>query len=191
MERRWHMVPLAESLQSLELVHGLKELTVDRLLIPQDCRNRRPHERILSRERLCFMPRGYTEPPVFLGDLVESNCDPDYRALKARAENWPFRCNRVAQTWSSEPCPSQESVPSLTTALVVAMGRVEAGIEHDKRIRRQPILGEYTANINTLFFMYSESRPGRRLVATVLDPPHLDNPQLASTTSFPGEFALK
>ena len=27
VERRWHIVSLAQSLQSLELVHGLKELT--------------------------------------------------------------------------------------------------------------------------------------------------------------------
>ena len=30
VEQCWQMVPLAEALQSLELVHGLKELTVDR-----------------------------------------------------------------------------------------------------------------------------------------------------------------
>ena len=40
------MVTLAEALQSLELVHGLKELTVNRGLVPQDSVDRRLRERV-------------------------------------------------------------------------------------------------------------------------------------------------
>ena len=36
VQRRWHMVAFAQALQSLELIHGLEELTVDRRLIAHE-----------------------------------------------------------------------------------------------------------------------------------------------------------
>ena len=64
------MVTLAEALQSLELVHGLIELTVDRRLIPQDFVDRSVMKRPKFREGYRFMLRSDPEPPVFLGDLL-------------------------------------------------------------------------------------------------------------------------
>ena len=36
VQRRWHVVPFAQSLQSLELIHGLEELAIDRRLVARD-----------------------------------------------------------------------------------------------------------------------------------------------------------
>src|ERR1700686_510061 len=68
VERRGHIVSLAESLQSLELVQGLKELTVDRRLITHDGRMRRPLKSVLPHKRFCFVPGSHAEPPVFISD---------------------------------------------------------------------------------------------------------------------------
>lgn len=68
-----HMVTLSKSLQSLELVDRLIELTVDRCLVAHDSVDRRMRERAGSPELFPFMPRSYTEAPVFLGDRLNQN----------------------------------------------------------------------------------------------------------------------
>ena len=67
------MVTFPQSLQSLELVHGLEELTVDCGLITQDPVDRRFGKRFGSLELLRFMPGSDTEPPVLLCDLFDQN----------------------------------------------------------------------------------------------------------------------
>ncbi len=56
------MVTLTQSLQSLELVDRLIELTVDRCLVAHDSVDRRFRERAGSRELLPFIKRSYTKP---------------------------------------------------------------------------------------------------------------------------------
>ena len=69
IQRRRHVVPFAQTLQSLELIHGLEELAVDRRLVAGDGVYRRPRERLPFLERISFVPGCDAEPPVRLGDF--------------------------------------------------------------------------------------------------------------------------
>ena len=59
-------------------------------------------------------------------------------------------CNRVAQTWASVPCSSQEPIPTMTGALVAArLGQRPNTIRARQAFTHARILGEHTTNVNS------------------------------------------
>jgi hypothetical protein len=72
-QRRWDIVSLSEPLQPLQLVHGLEELAIYRGLIVHESIDRSALKRAGFREIRRFMESGYTDPPVFVRNLLHQN----------------------------------------------------------------------------------------------------------------------
>jgi hypothetical protein len=74
-EGQWRgdIITLPEPLQSLELIHGLEEVSIGCRLITQDSVNRGTPKWLLSWKIFRFMPSRYTETPVFLRNLLNQN----------------------------------------------------------------------------------------------------------------------
>ena len=106
VERGRHIVTLALSLQSLELVHILKELTVERRLITQDPVQCRFHKWVHSPQLFRFIPGCDTEPPIFLRDLFDQN-------LFQRTHGFQILSQVVQQTSEVSPVPADETRKSL------------------------------------------------------------------------------
>ena len=62
------------------------------------------------------------------------------------------RCNRVARTWASVPCSTQEPMPTMTATFVAARSRQRPNISRAQQaFTHTRILGEHTANIKRLY----------------------------------------
>jgi hypothetical protein len=66
-------VSLSEPLQPLQLVHGLEELAIYRGLIAHESIDRRALKGADFREVVRFMESRYTDPPVFVRNLLHQN----------------------------------------------------------------------------------------------------------------------
>ena len=64
---------------------------------------------------------------------------------------WPSLCTRVAQTWGSVPCSTQEPLPTMMAALVAAaLGQRLNTNREWQAFAHTLMLGEHTTNVNSL-----------------------------------------
>jgi hypothetical protein len=116
--------PLCGVFATLELIHGLKELTVDRRLITQHAVDSGFRNRFVYRELLRFMPAGDTE--LFVSDCLASCascspvppqefCQPDGDRRGCQSEE-----SRHLRHDQNNPTPEWASLGTLVAALHIS-----------------------------------------------------------------------